>query len=110
MTTIQNGLSEFFDGIPDGFFDIGTESGEEFGDAFKTQFENILNTVKTTFSDIINSFMPKFVFDANGASLSSGNTTYTANYYIQPSRGESTHQQIKAINDAQSYNKMRGGY
>ena len=110
VTTIQNGLSEFFDGIPDGFFDIGTESGEEFGDAFKTQFENILNTVKTTFSDIINSFMPKFVFDANGASLSSGNTTYTANYYIQPSRGESTHQQIKAINDAQSYNKMRGGY
>lgn len=110
VTTIQNGLSEFFGGIPDGFFDIGTESGEEFGDAFKTQFENILNTVKTTFSDIINSFMPKFVFDANGASLSSGNTTYTANYYIQPSRGESTHQQIKAINDAQSYNKMRGGY
>ena len=110
VTTIQSGLSEFFGGIPDGFFDIGTESGEEFGDAFKTQFENILNTVKTTFSDIVNSFMPKFVFDANGASLSSGNTTYTANYYIQPSRGESTHQQIKAINDAQSYNKMRGGY
>ena len=110
VTTIQSGLSEFFGGIPDGFFDIGNESGEEFGDAFKTQFENILNTVKTTFSDIINSFMPKFVFDANGASLSSGNTTYTANYYIQPSRGESTHQQIKAINDAQSYNKMRGGY
>ena len=110
VTTIQSGLSEFFGGIPDGFFDIGTESGEEFGDAFKTQFENILNTVKTTFSDIINSFMPKFVFDANGASLSSGNTSYTANYYIQPSRGESTHQQIKAVNDAQSYNKMRGGY
>ena len=110
VTTIQSGLSEFFGGIPDGFFDIGTESGEEFGDAFKTQFENILNTVKTTFSDIVNSFMPKFVFDANGASLSSGNTTYTANYYIQPSRGESTHQQLKAINNAQSYNKMRGGY
>lgn len=110
VTTIQSGLSEFFGGIPDGFFDIGNESGEEFGNAFKTQFENILNTVKTTFSGIVNSFMPKFVFDANGASLSSGNTSYTANYYIQPSRGESTHQQIKAVNDAQSYNKMRGGY
>ena len=106
---IQSELSEFFGGIPENFFDIGSDSGDNFGEAFKKQFENILNTVKTTFSDTVNSLIPKLVFDANGASFSSGNT-YNTSYYIRPSRGESARAQIKAAKDAQTLERMRGGY
>lgn len=110
VSNMQEELREFFGDIPDNFFDIGQKSGKSFTDAFKTEFENILNTVKTKFLNSINSFIPKFVFDTNGAYFAGGGNTYNSTVYLRPSSGESTREQLTAVKNAQTYEKMRGGY
>lgn len=110
VSNMQEELREFFGDIPENFFDIGQKSGKSFTDAFKTEFENILNTVKTKFLDSINSFIPKFVFDTNGAYFAGGGNTYNSTVYLRPSSGESTREQLTAVKNAQTYEKMRGGY
>lgn len=88
------------------FEENGEENAKSWGEGFIEKMKEIMPDI----TDRINAAFSSIVLPSRRAAAVSGNTSYTANYYIQPSRGESTHQQIKAINDAQSYNKMRGGY
>lgn len=87
------------------FEENGEENAKSWGEGFIEKMKEIMPDI----TDRINAAFSSIVL-TSGRMAAAGNTTYTANYYIQPSRGESTHQQIKAVNDAQSYNKMRGGY
>lgn len=88
------------------FEENGEENAKSWGEGFIEKMKEIMPDI----TDRINAAFSSIVLPSRRTAAVSGNTSYTANYYIQPSRGESTHQQIKAVNDAQSYNKMRGGY
>lgn len=88
------------------FEENGEENAKSWGEGFIEKMKEIMPDI----TDRINAAFSSIVLTSGRMAAVSGNTTYTANYYIQPSRGESTHQQLKAINNAQSYNKMRGGY
>lgn len=102
ISAVTDKISEF----NSKFEENGEENAKSWGEGFIEKMKEIMPDI----TDRINAAFSSIVLPSRRTAAVSGNTTYTANYYIQPSRGESTHQQIKAINDAQSYNKMRGGY
>lgn len=102
ISAVTDKMSEF----NSKFEENGEENAKSWGEGFIEKMKEIMPDI----TDRINAAFSSIVLTSGRMAAVSGNTTYTANYYIQPSRGESTHQQIKAVNDAQSYNKMRGGY
>ena len=99
-------LKEFGE-LPEGFFNLGAESGENFGEAFAEEFQTVLDDVLLSVNDSMSSFNLKFAEAGNPNTTS---VSYQPSYYILPSRGESTHSQLMSIRDNETLNRMRGGY
>lgn len=100
-----------FGELPENFFDIGTDTAEQFGSGFMDKIrevmENARQQVIASMSNI--AALPAVVSKISGT----GTVTYNSNsstYYVQPAQGESTQAQLAAIRSAETVSKMRGGY
>lgn len=89
--------------VPEGFFDIGTKSAENFSESFLAEIGNMMQP----FRDAILSCMPaSFSMATEGVP---GGQSYTANYNFY-SNGDTTAQQIQAAQAASERDKLSGGY
>ena len=98
-------LKDAFGDVPDDFFDIGLDSGEEFENGFLSVFETVADKVKSTFTKLVSEFKIK----ADGALGSIKNISYTSTYNLAPSSTDVT-TQLRTIRDNEKLNEMRGGY
>lgn len=101
-------LREAFDDVPDTFLENGELAADAFGEGFLDQIQNVFNKI----SDAINTQMigitPQLSVVGGvpaGASVVNSNNTTTYNLI---SSGESVHQQLQAIDAAETKNKLRG--
>ena len=99
-------LKNAFENVPEDFFALGEECGESFGDAFMEKINAMFIKMKDMVSGFTASMAPSLAF--GGGSGTSYH--YTSTYTIQAAPGESTQQQLKQINDAETLEEMRGGY
>lgn len=88
--------------VPKGFFDIGTDSAENFSDGFLKEIGNMLQPLR----DAILSCIPEFMLASAG---NLGGSSYTANYNFY-SNGDTTAQQIQAAQAASERERLSGGY
>lgn len=97
--------------IPDNFFDIGALSAERFGEGFKEEIDAMFEDIQSELSAF-----NEYYFSAPYASKFTGsgqvitNRSYSPTYNILPSAGESTQTQLAAIRNAETRERMRGGY
>ena len=98
-------LKDAFGDVPDDFFEIGLDSGEEFENGFLSVFETVADKVKSTFTKLVSEFKIK----ADGALGSIKNISYTSTYNLAPSSTDVT-TQLRTIRDNEKLNEMRGGY
>ena len=82
----------------------GKENAESWGNGFIKQIEQIMPNVLSKINDLFSGALPTQEFAFSGA----GGNLYTSNYYIQPSKGESTQDQLWAIRQSDFINKQRG--
>lgn len=101
-----NDLREFYDDVPEDFFDCGIKSGNAFGEALAGSVSAAMERVK----NIINSFGISFggaissVMSAAGGTGSSVRTT-SYNFY---GSGQTVSEQLAAARAADTVNKLRG--
>ncbi len=88
--------------VPEGFFDIGTDSAKNFSKSFLEEIGNMLQP----FREAILSCMPDFSRAQNGVPE---RRSYTANYNFYSS-GDTTARQIQAAQAASERDRLSGGY
>lgn len=89
------------------FEENGEENAESWGEGFIEKMKEIIPDI----TDRINAaFGSIYLSGAAPAVAAPSGNTYNTSYYIRPSRGESARAQIKAAKDAQTLERMRGGY
>ena len=108
FTELKTSLEEKFGTVPEEFFSIGTDSAQQFGSGFMEKLQLVLDEAKATVSNTLSSISPQLSFA--GGNYGGGGNSYSSTYYIQPSNGESTQSQLKAIKDAQALEEARGKY
>lgn len=98
-------FEEEFGTLPEGFFDIGKESGENFSAEFiekiKSKMAEAKQVIESSLADI--SLNIQVQADSRGGIVNN----YSSTYNIQPS-GTSTAEQLAATRDAETLNRMRG--
>lgn len=83
--------------IPDGFFDVGRQSAENFSGSFLTVFQNMLNEVKSQIDAASASFAPHLAY-AGGAPGNYASTVYgDTNYNIYGGNSDDLTAQIQAM-------------
>ena len=93
-----------FETLPEDFFaPLGESSASEFGEAFMTDLDEILKNAKSEISIAIGNAFADVVSSGSGT-----NVTYNNTYIIQAAEGESTHSQLKSIQDEETMKRMRG--
>ena len=85
----------------------GRENAQAWGEGFLAQLAEFVPQIKNSISAAFDSL---FAVDGSLSLVGAGGNSYTMTYYVMPSNGESTAEQIKALNDNDTLNKMRGGY
>ena len=108
FTELKTSLEEKFGTVPEEFFSIGTDSAQQFGSGFMEKLQIVLDEAKAAVSNTLSSISPRLSFA--GGNYGGGGNSYSSTYYIQPSNGESTQSQLKAIKDAQALEEARGKY
>lgn len=97
--------------IPENFSEFGKNSAKRFGDEFLAEITGLFDNIALQMQDLnyfpINSILSKWIGDEQMNSATQGNIN-NVSYYIQPSNGESTQQQIWALRNAQFLNEQRG--
>lgn len=96
-----------FSKTPEEFFQLGEDSSKQFGEGFLEELKNVMQTVTAEINAALSGM---FTGSAQLALTGAGGNTYSSTYYIQPSYGESTHDQLKAIEAQETLKRMRGGY
>lgn len=98
-------FEEEFGTLPEGFFDIGSESSEQFSAGFiemiKSKMAEAKQVIESSLADI--SLNIQVQADSRGGIVNN----YSSTYNIQPS-GTSTAEQLAATRDAETLNRMRG--
>ncbi len=100
-------LEEKFGELPEDFFKLGDESAVAFGEAFLSELQTAMEIVRSTIMAEMSSIVPTFSFAAAGGAGGS-TTTYTNNFTFNASK-DTTTQQLRAANDAATYERLRGG-
>ena len=95
--------------IPDNFFDIGALSAERFGEGFKAEIDAMFEDIKSELSAFNEYYFP-YAGKFTGSGQVITNRSYSPTYNILPSAGESTQTQLAAIRNAETRERMRGGY
>lgn len=105
-------LEEKFGEIPEGFFDIGGLSAENFTDGFMEEFNKMWKRVKEMIIESAANLTPNLNMTVALAGGGGGNVSnsYSSTYYVQAVEGETTESQLRAIHRAETLNNMRGGY
>ena len=88
--------------VPEGFFDIGIDSAEEFSRGFLEEIGDMLQP----FREAILSCVPDFALVAGEEN---GGSSYSPTYNFY-SNGDTTAQQIQAAQDASERDRLSGGY
>lgn len=93
--------------IPEGFFEIGTDSAENFADGFKQKIETALSEIQSTINSVMSTVTPQFSSGLNYEEAEIPSVENVYNYYLVPS-GESTRKQIEEIERFNEVKKFRG--
>ena len=89
--------------VPEGFFDIGKNSAENFEEGFREQLTSLFNPIKETMMAL----MPGLSFE--NAGLAAANATFAPVYNFYSSK-DTTTEQIWAAQNASERDKLSGGY
>lgn len=103
----QDSIIKSFDAFNAELEEQGQLNANAWGDGF---LEKLREVVPQIMDSISNSFAGIISSEGGYALAGVGGNTYQNVYYIQPSEGESTYAQIKALKDAETLKNMRGGY
>ncbi|MBQ7794729.1 MAG: hypothetical protein IJ366_09480 [Clostridia bacterium] len=99
-------LTEKFGELPENFWSFGEDAAEGFYEGFMADLEgymsDIIANIETRISDVTGSY----VFGSSGG----GGNTYSSSYVVQVQGGTSVNGELAAIHNAETLNKMRGGY
>ena len=104
-------LTDSFDEVPEKYFTLGEDAGEEFGDGFLAKIPEIMEETKNYFSLAISEIAEKMMLAMkNTAEKTAGNVsnTYQTSYTFNSSR-DTTTQQLNAARNADVINRLRGG-
>lgn len=100
-------LKEAFDDVPDTFLENGELAADAFGDGFMDRIQKVFDDITEAINTKMSEITPQIsVVDGvpSEAGVINNNTT---TYNLIPS-GETTRQQLQAIDAAETRNKMRG--
>ena len=103
----QDTIIKSFDAFNAELEEQGQLNANAWGDGF---LEKLREVVPQIMDSISNSFAGIISSEGGYALAGAVGNTYQNVYYIQPSEGESTYAQIKALKDAETLKNMRGGY
>jgi len=107
-------LEKFFGELPDDYFVWGEETGEKFGEGFMTQLKAYLAEAQIMVQNAMASMVPAAAINGVSRLGATGGVsttnTYNSTYNINASSGMSERGLIKAAQDAETLNRMRGGY
>ena len=107
-------LEKFFGELPDDYFVWGEETGEKFGEGFMTQLKAYLAEAQIMVQNAMASMVPAAAINGVSRIGATGGVsttnTYNSIYNINASSGMSERGLIKAAQDAETLNRMRGGY
>lgn len=96
-------LSEFNEKFEEGGEENAKSWGAGFIEKMREIMPDVMDKIKQAFSEIVISASANVL-------LAGGGNTYNSTVYLRPSSGESTREQLTAVKNAQTYEKMRGGY
>lgn len=103
---LKEDIEKAFGTLPEGFFDIGSESSEQFSAGFiemiKSKMAEAKQVIESSLADI--SLNIQVQADSRGGIVNN----YSSTYNIQPS-DSSTAGQLSAVRAADTLNRMRGG-
>ncbi len=99
-------LNEFGE-LPDKFLEIGKSAGGGFMQGFQAAVSDLLVQAAQAISDEFSAILPASVY--SGSAGGSYTNNYKTTYVVQPSAGESTSAQLRAIRDSETLNKLRNG-
>lgn len=93
--------------VPEGFFDIGTDSAENFAKGFKQTIETALNDITKTINSVSASVTPQFSAQLGDTGYTAPDATRVYNYYLVPS-SDSVRDQIEEIQKFDERKKLKG--
>lgn len=102
-------IPEDFKNIDGDLADVGKDNASAWADGFMSKLKETLPSV----IEQINGFFSSAFNGASGSLAIAGGgagATYSNTYVIQPSPGESTRDQLDAIENKSTLDEMRGGY
>ncbi len=100
VSSISSELEKYYDVIPEGFFECGKLSGENFTSAFLSELNSL--------SDGLNSILPySGIFSPSNQSAASNSYSSVYNLY---SSAQSISEQLREARAASELERMRGGY
>lgn len=97
------GFKNEFGQVPEDFFKLGEDSAEKYGEGFLNEISIVFNQVKEAIASSLSGLLPTGVLAVAGAGGVTTVNNSSVTYNIQPSQGESTQQQLEAVN---SYNVL----
>lgn len=105
--TIKSEILNEFGELPDKFLEIGKSAGGGFMQGFQAAVSDLLVQAAQAISDEFSAILPASVY--SGSAGGSYTNNYKTTYVVQPSAGESTSAQLRAIRDSETLNKLRNG-
>lgn len=103
---LKKKFEDEFGKLPDNFFDLGVDSGNNFGEAFLTKVKQLLKDIQKDIEVSMSSVAPVAAFGGTGGTV----YNYSSSYTLLPAKGESTQTQLSLIRNAELMAAMRGGY
>ena len=89
----------------------GKENAEAWGDGFYEKIKEKIPDIISSLNSYFNTLVPSVSYAyAGGGGSSTVSKTYSPTYYIQPSQGENTRSQLKAVEDYETLKNARGAY
>ena len=109
---LKSVLENTFGQVPEDFFNIGDKSAEQFGEGFMQKLNEVWQEVRQAVFDSMSYISPAadYIGKFTGSGQVITNRSYSPTYNILPSAGESTQTQLAAIRNAETRERMRGGY
>lgn len=103
---------DFFDAVqeeagvklPEKFFAIGEDSGEQFAEGFAEKIPEIVKNVSDVLDDVYGFSGMRHEYMHQGAFA--GGTTYAPTYILQAAEGESTVSQVQTIQNAETQKRL----
>ncbi len=101
-------LQETFGNIPEGYYELGKNSGESFVNGFMEKLPNLVTSIRSVLQQSVSYISggiqsPILVGATAGNTSNTYNTTYTFN-----SSKDTTTAQLRAARDADTLNRLRG--